>query len=216
MKRIIKQFDRKGFTLVETLLATFILVVVSTMLVNGFISTMGYSYQTSVYSKSAANNYSTCMSTLASWSSTPNKGDDGREARGKGFCNGDPAQATELVFVNPWEAPLENLYVHVESATGLSTTVPGALPYGEHSYAPTADDLADNRKTFVYYPEFWQKPGDNSTLGNVIVMYVASSKKYYWVVDTGNFDTPTYCRDYAIGEAPPSGGGGGDDTSEPG
>ena len=57
MKRLIKQINRKGFTLVETLLATFILVVVSTMLINGFIATMGYSYQTSVYSKSGANNY---------------------------------------------------------------------------------------------------------------------------------------------------------------
>ena len=57
MRRVVKQSNKKGFTLVETLLATFILVVVSTMLVNGFIATMGYSYQTSVYSKSGANNY---------------------------------------------------------------------------------------------------------------------------------------------------------------
>ena len=43
MKRVIKTAGRKGFTLVETLLATFILVVISTMLVNGFIATMGFS-----------------------------------------------------------------------------------------------------------------------------------------------------------------------------
>ena len=39
MKRVVKQLNKKGFTLVETLLATFILVVISTMLVNGFIAT---------------------------------------------------------------------------------------------------------------------------------------------------------------------------------
>ena len=61
MKRVIKTAGRKGFTLVETLLATFILVVISTMLVNGFIATMGFSYQTSVYSKSGANNYGLAM-----------------------------------------------------------------------------------------------------------------------------------------------------------
>ena len=85
MKRIIKKSNRKGFTLVETLLATFILVVVSTMLVNGFISTMGFSYQTSVYSKSGSNNYAACMNKVAQWNTLTDCGDGGREEKGKDY-----------------------------------------------------------------------------------------------------------------------------------
>ena len=216
MKRLIKQINRKGFTLVETLLATFILVVISTMLVNGFIATMGYSYQTSVYSKSGANNYTTCMNTLAVWSNTSNLGEGGREIQGKGFCGNNPANATVLTFDNvPQNAYIEPLYVHVEAATGLNGTVPVSLPYGQNSYAPTADDLADNRKTFVYYPQYWEKSGVTNSEGNIIVMYVVSEKKYYWIVNTGNYTSPTYVTTTAIGTQPATPGGGGD-TSEPG
>ena len=80
MKRVIKTAGRKGFTLVETLLATFILVVISTMLVNGFIATMGFSYQTSVYSKSGANNYGLAMDKISKWNATPNCGAGDRKS----------------------------------------------------------------------------------------------------------------------------------------
>ena len=187
MKRLIKQINRKGFTLVETLLATFILVVVSTMLINGFIATMGYSYQTSVYSKSGANNYTACMTTLATWSDTDNTGTGGREEQGKGYCSGNRANATVLSFEEgSITASLEDVYVHIEVNKDLDSTVPTSLPYGSGTFAPSSDDLADNRKTFVYYPEYWQKDGDNSTVGKVIVMYVANTNKYYWVVDNGS------------------------------
>lgn len=202
MKRLIKQINRKGFTLVETLLATFILVVVSTMLINGFIATMGYSYQTSVYSKSGANNYTACMTTLATWSDTPNMGAGGREEQGKTYCGGNSANATVLTFEEgSITASLEDVYVHIEANTDLYPTVPSTLPYGEDTFAPSADDLADNRKTFVYYPEYWQKAGDNSTVGKVIVMYVANTNKYYWVIDNGtqNLAGATKVVDTAIG-----------------
>ena len=78
MKRLIKRSNRKGFTLVETLLATFILVVISTMLINGFITTMGYSYQSAVYNKSASMNYSLCMESAGGWGRRANNLDGGR------------------------------------------------------------------------------------------------------------------------------------------
>lgn len=202
MKRLIKQINRKGFTLVETLLATFILVVISTMLVNGFIATMGYSYQTSVYSKSGSNNYSACMVTVANWNATPNTGDDGREAQGKDFCGGNAANATVLTFEEGhWPASFEDLYVHVSTESGLTGTIPVSLPYGDDTFSPDEDDLADNRKTFVYYPEYWQKEGNDATLGKVIVMYVEDTNKYYWVIDNGsqNLAGATKVVDTAIG-----------------
>ena len=108
MKRVVKQISRKGFTLVETLLATFILVVISTMLINGFIATMGYSYQTSVYSKSGAANYAACMDKVAEWNSMKDRGTSGRQ-----FELGKNPTVVELDFKEPAAAAnvLEDLYV---------------------------------------------------------------------------------------------------------
>ena len=84
MKRFIKKSNRKGFTLVETFFATFILVVISTMLVNGFVATMGYSYQTSVYSKSGAYNYAVWLWIKSlSGMLADNCGAGGREEQGR-------------------------------------------------------------------------------------------------------------------------------------
>lgn len=68
MKRFSKLKNKKGFTLLETLLATCILVIVSSMLMQGFITAMGYSYNSSVYSRSAAYNSQLCVTQLAEWS----------------------------------------------------------------------------------------------------------------------------------------------------
>jgi type II secretory pathway pseudopilin PulG len=182
MKRLIKQYNRKGFTLVETLLAAFILVVVSTMLINGFVATMGYSYQTSVYSKSGANNYAACMQEVAEWNHTENKGAAGREAQGKGYYAGG-AGKVELTFeTGMWPATLEPVYVHIVKYDDLGLTVPNGVK--GYEFAPKDDQLADNRTAFVYYPEYWEDT-DGSHLGEIIVMYVESENKYYWVVDNG-------------------------------
>ena len=68
MKRFSKLKNKKGFTLLETLLATCILVIVSSMLMQGFITAMGYSYNSSVYSRSASYNSQLCITQLAEWS----------------------------------------------------------------------------------------------------------------------------------------------------
>jgi len=72
MKRIFKIKIKTGFTLLETLLSVAIMVIISSMLLNGFAATMGYSYHTSVYTKAAAANYSGCMNTLSDLHSNSN------------------------------------------------------------------------------------------------------------------------------------------------
>ena len=186
MKRYIKQ-SKKGFTLVETLLATFILVVVSTMLINGFISTMGYSYQTSVYSKSGAMNYEGCSDWVAGWYNLrpANLGaDDNREVMFASF-EGSSSDTT-LEFKNPYPAKIENLRVAVVSQTSLTGTVPNSL--SGYEFAPKTDAYVDNRTCFVYCPEYIRKGSDEATLGKIVVMadYSATPVKYYWVVDTGS------------------------------
>ena len=68
MKRFSNFKSKKGFTLLETLLATAILVIVGSMLMEGFITAMGFSYNSSVYSRSAAYNSQLCITQLAKWS----------------------------------------------------------------------------------------------------------------------------------------------------
>lgn len=180
MKRRIKRLNHKGFTLVETLLSAVILVVISTMLFNGFIATMGFSYQTSVYVKSGANNYTACMNEVAAWSHLENCGADGREVRGKAYY----ASGNEVLEFDcgSWPYTFEELYVHTVEYTDLKLTVPNTV--NGYEFSPKNESLADNRKAIVYYPEYWQ--GSNtSSLGKVIVMYNAKTNQYFWVVNNG-------------------------------
>ena len=144
----------------------FILVVISTMLVNGFIATMGYSYQTSVYSKSGANNYAACMNKVAQWNTLPDRGTNGRQ---KALENATGLK--ELEFVWTTDNAIKTLYVGVESQYQLTNTIPTTLPFQSAAYAPRDgvnygnpgdDQLADNRKAIYYYPEYYRGTNDNS------------------------------------------------------
>lgn len=165
MRRVIKKSNKKGFTLVETLLATFILVVISTMLVNGFIATMGYSYQTSVYSKSGANNYAACMNKVAEWNTYTDRGTNGRQKKLETATG-----VKQLTFTQTTTGEqFKTLYVGVESQYQLTNTIPTTLPFQTAAYAPrdgvtygTTDQLADNRKAIYYYPEYYRATADSS------------------------------------------------------
>ena len=187
MKKFIKSNKRKGFTLVETMLSVFILVVMSTMLVSGFITTMGYSYQTAIYNKSAAMNYSMCMNETGAWNRRSNYLAGGREDY---IANsGSTLTKKTVTFVTgPDYTSCESLYVVVDRNTNLDGVVPGSLPYMDSRYAPTNDNVTpsyvDNRTTFYYYPEY-VSAGGTSHAGEVIVMIDDSNKndiKYNWVV----------------------------------
>ena len=185
MKRFIKSNSRKGFTLVETLLATFILIVISTMLINGFITAMAYSYQTSVYSKSAGSNYKACMNQVATWSHYENKGDDGREAAGFAYNVAGNKHTLEFKKTDATTNSFESVFVAVEKHTDLGYTVPMTLSYNSNQFAPKHNDFVDNRTTFFYYPEYCSDSTGNH-IGEIVVMYVQSENKYYWVIDNGS------------------------------
>ena len=193
MRRVTKRNNKKGFTLVETLLATFILVVISTMLVNGFIATMGYSYQTSVYSKSGANNYAVCMDKLYKWSEKTDRGTSGRQKalEGKNFSDLKP-----LTFVSSGASCMKKLYVGVDVQNELKNTVPQTLPFQSYAFAPKdgttdhggagSDALADNRKVIYYYPEYYRGEEDDSRYKIAVRIDEAnltdSKPTYEWVV----------------------------------
>ncbi len=183
MKRLIKRSNRKGFTLVETLLATFILVVISTMLINGFLTTMGYSYQTAVYNKSASMNYALCMQYSGTWGRKATNLDNGREA--EAFAqNYVTSNNHELEFLpGPDYIKPESLSVAIIKNDDLSATVPGTLSFGSEVFAPTDDHLVDNRTSIVYFPEYCSN--GNANVGEIVVMLDVSDPEnptYYWVV----------------------------------
>lgn len=186
MKQISKKINRKGFTLVETLLAVFILVVVSTMLINGFITTMGYSYQTSIYNKSAGKNYELCMEKVSTWSMSSNNLAGGREEYAETNYAPD-GKHKDLTFTKgAYSGNFETLYVGVEKHSTLSPAVPSTLPFQSEAFAPKDDHYVDNRTAIVYFPEYCSQSGAH--LGEIVVMLDdnntpdnTADDHYYWV-----------------------------------
>ena len=60
--------SKKGFTLLEIVLAVAILMIMSTALVQGFLSTLQYSYDTSLYLRMSKSNYGRAVSNLSNYS----------------------------------------------------------------------------------------------------------------------------------------------------
>lgn len=63
--------SKKGFTLLEIVLAVAILMIMSTALVQGFLSTLQYSYDTSLYLRMSKSNYGRAVSNLSNYSNSP-------------------------------------------------------------------------------------------------------------------------------------------------
>ena len=198
MKQIVKKNNRKGFTLVETILAVFILVVISSMLVSGFITTMGYSYQTAIYNKSAAMNYSLCMEETAKWNRKSTYLAGGREAA----ISGAGLTTKTLTFSNAGNSIYTNLTpitVGVIKYSSLNNVVPGSLPYMDPRYAPSdssSHSYVDNRTSFVYYPAHYNDAGDY-----IVMKDTTNSTKttYYWVSVPEDLNSGLYTYDDAFG-----------------
>ena len=69
MKRITS--NKKGFTLLEVMLAVAIMAVSSSMIMVGFLTTMTYSRNSALYSRVGESNYSGCITVLSNIKSNP-------------------------------------------------------------------------------------------------------------------------------------------------
>lgn len=194
MKRFSKFKSKKGFTLLETLLATAILVIVGSMLMEGFITAMGFSYNSSVYSRSAAYNSQLCITQLAKWS-----------MYGDGIASYDPSSSSTVavpaaykdVGQYAWNANpnyTNAKYISFEgSVSGGNMGKIRVAVYEEKDVKTGSNNLntftnetikgnneayADNRTILFYYPKQNGTPS-NTYFGNTHV-YVDSSGKYWW------------------------------------
>lgn len=184
MKRIFKNKIKTGFTLLETLLSVAIMVIISSMLLNGFAATMGYSYHTSVYTKAAAANYSGCMNTLSDlhsnsnpYGSTPGvKVANNYALVGEIAVNGtgsydSGASSTQKIKIS--------FDVSGASTTnGIGTSALNDINAVEFAYTAIPsiveingvienESVAANRKTFFYIPTQNYDPGKIDSAGNL-------------------------------------------------
>ena len=159
MKRFSKLKNKKGFTLLETLLATCILVIVSSMLMEGFITAMGYSYNSSVYARSAAFNSKLCVDKLAEYSMyadgvasysggtvTPENNPYakvGIDANSKAN-----AEFRQIVFTHD----LGVIKVAIHEEKNVKTGDSNLSNFTAEAIRNNPNAVADNRMIFFYYP----------------------------------------------------------------
>ena len=201
MKKFSKYKTKKGFTLLEVLLATAILVIISSMLMEGFISSMGFSYNSSVYSRSASFNSDLCRTQLAQWSMYA------RHVSGYNTSTGDYVEL---------EAAYKDVGTYANDSTHLSGTLIfpqttagkklgninitlfekkdvgiTAATLGSFSSTEEIDNSenrrADNRTIFFYYPTN-NGPASASYFGNTHLYMINGSKVWCYEIFDKNDD----------------------------
>lgn len=194
MKKLLKRSSKKGFTLLEVMLGVAILAIASTMIMNGFIATMGYSHNTSIYSRVGNTNYEKTLNRLATYSnlSVANRYSD---ASANAIRSSGGTTTTLDYGVSPANLPDMTVYQWRETT--------GASSYGAYNAAASygygeSMTYADNRTTFFYAPSsdlFYCTACHH--YGYIGLYKHAGSKAYYCRYQ---FDDGTYCnnkvRDY--------------------
>lgn len=198
MKKFSKYKSKKGFTLLETLLATAILVIVGSMLMEGFITAMGYSYNSSVYSRSAEYNSQLCLTQLAKWSMYADNvqsyntsthtmvtlkaayADVGQYAYTQA---GNGTSPRTLSFSGGGVAghSLGKIRVAVYEKTDVATGADNLNSFTAEKIKNNNNAYADNRAVLFYYPTVNGNPGDEY-FGNTHI-YRRSDNSLCWGYD---------------------------------
>lgn len=196
MRRVSKgPFMKRGFTLLEVVLAIAIMLVLTTMMMNGFAATMSYSYHTSVYARTAASNYATAVSNLGVYSKLDKAA---YEVMGAGYGSFDTYDmgSIRMYGKNPSggaTVPVEDFNIQLFREYKGFTTDAGFSSQKEN-YTTGDDDgsYSNNRTSFYYLPTYLRNGADETTRGKVIIYYVPQdttfahwgtkkfNKGYYW------------------------------------
>ncbi|MCR4688643.1 MAG: type II secretion system GspH family protein [Saccharofermentans sp.] len=173
MKKLIK-IRKTGFTLVETMLAVVIMVITSSMLMNGFLATMGYAYHTSVYTRSAGNNYATCINSVADLHAM---GEEDRHRQAElNTRTGGGATAATLSFTGGVTS-LTSLKIGVTSSTNNTSALPDTVT----GVASEGDLKLDNRHSFFYYPTVnSNSASDDTYLGRTRIYKKSATGEWWW------------------------------------
>lgn len=153
MKRILKKSSKKGFTLLEVMLATCIMTIVSVMIMKGFLSTMNYAHNNNVYNKLGASNYKQALGQVTSMVAY-GKG-DGLQNR-INYLKGKPT-VTINYNVQTGGAGVTSIKTNAvwfvyDDTTGVNV---------DKNYLETS--VVSNRHSFFYQPTQIKCPNDNDT-----------------------------------------------------
>lgn len=196
MLKIVKvKKTKKGFTLLETLLSVALLVIVSSMMMNGFMGSINYSHNTSVYAKSAGNNYKEAMSELgfyavkaaedkkAAYSSL-----EGATAEdGTMTFTGTGVAGTNLILNSDGELKVK-VFSKTANTSGLHDNL-GLSQFAEN-YGGSDDSYSDNRYSFTYIPSV-NHDTDNHHIGEIRIFRQNSTGKLFWGYKKTNADGTT-------------------------
>lgn len=189
MKRFSKINSKKGFTLLEVLLATAILVIISSMLMEGFIAAMGFSYNSSVYSRSAAYNSQLCLTKLATWTmyadniasynTTTGKYVEKTAAYKEVGEFADASSTKTLYFpsgISGKSLGYVKVAVYEEGDVKISANNLGSFSSTE-KIKDNSEKVADNRTILFYYPT---NNGSGSYYGNTHLYLKGGVKVWCW------------------------------------
>ena len=149
MKRHLKT-NKKGFTLLEVLLATVILVIASTMIMNGFISVMIFGANNKGYAKSGEANYRLAMANVSHYATNTTQMDTISELTDNrystvtaSFASGTPAgvSASDLNLV-------VDVTAYVDPNVGVRRSDGSAFSVGGDEL--DANTVVNNRFSFFY------------------------------------------------------------------
>lgn len=197
MKRFSKFKTKKGFTLLETLLATAILVIAGSMLMEGFITAMGYSYNSSVYSRSAEYNSQLVLTQLARWSMYADnvkkvKADGSFEKLDAAYKDvgqygwdhsNNNASPKTISFAGGGVAghSLGKIKVAVYEKKDVETGATNLTKFTDETIKNNENAYADNRTILFYYPTVNGSPSD-SYFGNTHI-YRRADGTLWWGYD---------------------------------
>ncbi|SCW36190.1 prepilin-type N-terminal cleavage/methylation domain-containing protein [Ruminococcaceae bacterium YRB3002] len=181
--------SKAGFTLLEVVLSVAIMLILTTMMMNGFAATVSYSYHTSVFATTAGTNYKTAISQVGKNSQ---QGKSAYTTMGKGYTgvSDDDCKTIKIPqALAGYKAQDLNVQLYRENGGAAAAQSYGFKAEVE-SYGDTADGTyANNRTSFYYYPKLITVNNDETTRGKVIVYYMPAgddyggphTEGYYWV-----------------------------------
>lgn len=135
MKKLYKTSSKKGFTLLEVMLAVAIMAITSTMIMQGFIALMNCSRNTTIYSRVGGAHYNELITKIAQSSATP--------ASSRDYTGGSKATLSYSGIktgIYVWRLGNSTETVNINSATG------------NQREADINTTVVDNRSAFFYVP----------------------------------------------------------------
>ena len=172
-----KSAAKKGFTLLEVILSVAIMLILTTMMMNGFAATMSYSYHTSVYASTAATNYSNALSKLAEKSSVSFEAykDMGKASAEKKTLS---IARTNSAYNNPSAYKTMNVEVYRENGGAEAARTHGYRSQVENYGESKDGTYANNRSSFYYYPNYITESTTDADRGTLRVYKY--SDVYWW------------------------------------